>query len=893
MFFKDMRNVCVLIVFSLISKISLAQTVVSNNNLDDSTTPYLEYNEDTGTFKNFEFINVGVGSLLNESSGNISTISESDKLLYKNLSGFDDFLFSNNTINVDLFRPVAGGAVFIDTYIGKNITISNSSFISNSISSNASTVAGGAIANFIGDSSYSLNISNTNFENNSIAHIGRDTVSVTDSPNFNGFLGGGGAIFSTGNLNITNSSFTGNSASADGYMSRGGAIANYGANLVVEDTSFYNNSVSSTKNEAIGGAISNTQKGDTGAGGNVTIIARNKDVVFSGNTMNGTNTSNVKTANDIYNKGGSNLELQAYEGRTISFDSGIDGDGSGVITINNGSYKGTILLNSAIKNNTVNLYGGILQFGNHSEDYFVNAPLNVEGDSSFSLFNNQIGNVNVGNLSINRGNVSLMLDVDLDALTVDSISANTSLAGNKFTISGFNILKDTTLDRATIDLDDVFGGEGTAANALNSGFAGYLPSSVNSPIFVYDLELDPDNYTVDFVKRGDDPDPIDPTDPEDPGDSGDSGDNNQVDNYNPYLYDQTVSMKQLANIQHYITKNILNEDDLMFNVDFTKLILSDRVKYRSKVVEVKDKKTSLVVSKKIFNLVRVDTRSDAIRLASGEEVYGPLATLEKKSSGGKFQEKPNVWINVTGLKDDIKYDGFSSVENDFFTALLGVNTKAKKFRNGITTYGNVYLGYLRGTQKYTDNEIENNAGYVGASAFMRYNDIFTALTANIGFSGNDADNMYGKDDYNNYWVTLSTKFAYNYNIGESGYSLQPSLFLSYVFINADSYNSRSGVRINQDNLNSFQIVPGLKFSKMFKNDLFISLHARYVIELVNDLDVKANTFLLPDLTDDPFFEYGLSLNKTIKDSFLINLELNRRDGGRQGWVGGINAKLLF
>ena len=117
--------------------------------------------------------------------------------------------------------------------------------------------------------------------------------------------------------------------------------------------------------------------------------------------------------------------------------------------------------------------------------------------------------------------------------------------------------------------------------------------------------------------------------------------------------------------------------------------------------------------------------------------------------------------------------------------------------------------------------------------------------------------------------------------------------MSYIFVNAENYSSKSGVRIKQNNLNSFQIAPSLKLSKAFKNNLLLSVKAKYVFELMNDLDVRANNILLPELTNDPFIEYGISLDKRIKDRFALNIELNRRDGGRHGWIGGLNARLFF
>ena len=855
---------------------------------DNTTAPLVKYTNDPLDKKSLgDFgINFAVGafSLINTNIGNISIFVDPDPnnrnradLSYKDSDGFSGRTFNGDWLSVTA-KPVAGGSIFIDTYIEKDINISNSIFDGNGINTDVGSSVGGAIASFI-DDSYSLNISGTTFNNNSVVNSNGNPYLA-----FNDYMGMGGAIFTTSNVNISDSIFSGNSVLTNGYRAYGGAIANYGGTVTVKDTSFYNNSVNSESGSAIGGAISNTNRDrrtdstgtvvivDDSIGATLNIIAENKDVIFEGNTAKG-------VLNDIYNKGGSTTNLNAAAGKSITFRSGIDGDVANASTnkviINqsnsSGVSGGTIVLDSNIKNNMVEMYGGTLNFASATiTDYFENAPFSVQGDSAFSLYSGTVGNVNLGDFT-NSANISLLLDVDLDNLKVDSISANnsSSLQGNKFTIGGFNVIADSMFDTATIDLDDIFTGV-DASDALASTYANGFPTVANGSIYTYDVNLNEANNTVDFVRR-----------------------QAYVSGFNPYLYNQTVSMRETANAQNYITQNILNRYNPMFEIDVKKLIISDRVKYRSDVIAGKNNHISKVVERNIYNLVRVDSREDAIRLLRGENVYGELVKEEDSVVMTNNEYRSNVWVSILGLKDTSKYDDFPSVRNDFFTALIGIDSKTKKLANGVKVYSSAYLGYLRGNEKYTDNKIENNGLYIGTSGFARYDNIFMALTTNIGFLNNEAKNKNGKDKYDNYWFGIGTKFGYNYNIKNSTYSIEPSVYLSYIFVNAENYNSKSGVRIKQNNLNSFQIAPSLKLSKAFKNNLLLSVKAKYVIELVNDLDVRADNILLPELTNDPFIEYGISLDKRIKDRFALNVELNRRDGGRHGWIGGLNARFFF
>ena len=120
--------------------------------------------------------------------------------------------------------------------------------------------------------------------------------------------------------------------------------------------------------------------------------------------------------------------------------------------------------------------------------------------------------------------------------------------------------------------------------------------------------------------------------------------------------------------------------------------------------------------------------------------------------------------------------------------------------------------------------------------------------------------------------------------------------ISYIFVSSDKYTSDGNAKLDQSNLNSFQIAPGLKMSANLQDGFGISVKGRYVFEFSNDLDASVfgvNRYSLPELDSKSFAEYGLSMSKTARDYYQFELELNRRDGDRTGWIGGVNAKFFF
>ncbi len=160
-----------------------------------------------------------------------------------------------------------------------------------------------------------------------------NNVGTNDSLGFNGFNSGsnGGAIYTGGTVNITDSTFSNNTAGDSG-----GAIFNYS--------------------------------------GTANIIADKADTIFTSNTAN-------NISNALY-QSRATTNLNASESANIIFNDGIDGNidyiSSNIININNTGVKmadgtdapttGVIEFNNEVKNNTVNMYNGVLKFGTNTQN---------------------------------------------------------------------------------------------------------------------------------------------------------------------------------------------------------------------------------------------------------------------------------------------------------------------------------------------------------------------------------------------------------------------------------------------------------------------------------------------------------------------------------------------
>lgn len=248
-----------------------------------------------------------------------------------------DSTFTGNTAIGD---TDGGGAMFVgaesDTVIARTTFDGNKSL----------TSSGGAIDTRKGDlgnnKAAKLEISNSVFKNNEA--LGADVKSLTEAQQQE-YTGKGGAIRNSfygsktdpKRVTVSGTQFENNKAIYGGaiyneYSGKVAATTTAAARIAISDSTFTGNSAT-----AEGGAIYNT------AGSEIVFSGDN---TFSGNTANG-------VANDIYNDG----TITVASGKTV-LDGGITG--SGTVDIDGGKLVAATL---HADTNTINLKSGTLQTG--------------------------------------------------------------------------------------------------------------------------------------------------------------------------------------------------------------------------------------------------------------------------------------------------------------------------------------------------------------------------------------------------------------------------------------------------------------------------------------------------------------------------------------------------
>jgi len=324
-----------------------------------------------------------------------------------------------------------GGAIYVDSYVGEGgnpaciVEISNSSFSKNESSIGGAIGNGGRLdlsnvtfiknkASFINRNSGGMggalfnlwltNIDggsfqeNTAFEGGAIFNRYTATISSTFSDN-SAYLGG--AIYNEYKMDISDSTFSGNTATEDDSESelssaQGGAVYNYGK-LNITNTTFENNKANALESDSYAGAIYNHKYGQI-------VIS---DSEFLGNKA--TNDESYAYGGAIYNLDKMTISNTNFENNEASTSAMFSYGGS----IYNS--KNLNITNSTFKNNKANSYsshGGAV--------YNKNGQI-IISDSTF------LGNEAMNGDGYGSGHGGAISNIDDSTITI----INTTFTENK------------------------------------------------------------------------------------------------------------------------------------------------------------------------------------------------------------------------------------------------------------------------------------------------------------------------------------------------------------------------------------------------------------------------------------------------------------------------------
>ena len=124
--------------------------------------------------------------------------------------------------------------------------------------------------------------------------------------------------------------------------------------------------------------------------------------------------------------------------------------------------------------------------------------------------------------------------------------------------------------------------------------------------------------------------------------------------------------------------------------------------------------------------------------------------------------------------------------------------------------------------------------------------------------------------------------GYNLELLKRRLILQPAFLASYSFINTFNYTTSSNVRINAEPLHALQLEPRIKLIGNFKKYLQPYLCVSVVWNVIDHAKFQANDVYLPNISTEPFVQYGAGMQKRYGDRVTGFFETLIRNGGRNG-----------
>ena len=551
------------------------------------------------------------------------------------------------------------------------------------------------------------------------------------------------------------------------------------------------------------------------------IVADGTTSVFKNNY---TESKGVKDDNAIYVDSNATLKFTMKNNGKFYMADNIDGT---VTKDSDGKITDTYSVN--IKGDDIN----------NTTFYMLNDIRNANvtfDNTTINAVNNQTHVYNFNTLTVNS-DTNFVADVDLANEQMDRITANNYGTHNgNLNVVGMNLLSDSTKDVTEIYFAEP-GLKNNVVNGMPKTGEYNLPSSAQTtfytPIYkynaIYDNRNDGGYFIFDRVSAG-----------------NNSG--NASDNFNPAVLAPSVASQAGANATMNQTFNYAfqNADNFM------------TIPYLERVAI------------KTANRYALSPTGDATDVGT----FSPLFDANAETS--------SAWVKPYASFENIPLKNGPKVSNITYGTLVGFDTPIKSIKHGWDRAWTGYIGYNGASQRFSGVDATQNGGLVGGTLTLYKGNFFNATTVSSGAIVGDNRTMYGTDNYTMLMAGVGNKTGYNIEFKEGKLIIQPSILLSYTFVNTFDYTNAAGVRIKNDPLHAIQIAPGVKFIANTKNGWQPYIGVNMVWNLLDKSRVSADDVRLPEMSIKPYIQYGVGVQKRFKDRYMAFGQAMIQNGGRNG-----------
>ena len=438
---------------------------------------------------------------------------------------------------------------------------------------------------------------------------------------------------------------------------------------------------------------------------------------------------------------------------------------------------------------------------------------------SFNMINGAVGVSALNSLTV-KNNTNFTADVDLANQTMDRFTANEygKHTGN-LNVVGMNLISDAPADR---DRTEIYFAEPGLKDYVTAGMKEVPDSNYQltgySPIYKYDVGYENRNDAGYFTFS-----------------------RKPTDSFNPAVLATPVATQAGG-------QSVINET---IRFAFQHMDMFSQLPSAMRISLINENKYAI---------------------SEGTPVY---------RNDFEFIDK-GFWLKPFTSFESINLKGGPDVDAITYGALIGHDGKFREMKHGWYNVQTLYGGYNGSQLSYGGVDTNMNGGVLGVTETFYKGNFFSAFTGTAGMNFGTSSTMYGNEDFSALLAGIGTKTGYNFEFKDGKYIIQPIMFMNYSFVNTFDYTNAAGVKIESDPLHTFQINPQVKFVANMKNGWQPYAHVGFVWNVLNSTKVRANDIILPNMSVDPYVEYGLGLQKVWKDKFTGFAQAMVRNGGRNG-----------
>lgn len=253
--------------------------------------------------------------------------------------------------------------------------------------------------------------------------------------------------------------------------------------------------------------------------------------------------------------------------------------------------------------------------------------------------------------------------------------------------------------------------------------------------------------------------------------------------------------------------------------------------------------------------------------------YSPLMTKN---------DKAGFWIKPYAVFENVPLHNGPKTSNINYGTMIGYDTSLQRINHGFDRVFTYYISYNGSTQGFKGVDVYQNGGLVGFTTSLYRGNFFNATTVSLGATIGDASSKFGSETFTSMLAGVGNKLGYNFEFFEGRFIIQPSLLLTYSFIDTFNHKTSHNVKIKSEPFNILQVTPGLKFIGNLPSGWQPYIGVQFVWNIFINPEITANGVKLPEMYINPYIQYGFGVQKLFQDKFTLFCQAMVQNGGRNG-----------